>query len=142
MVFEIDIRTAAVDGVMLHERDGTPYWKLVKVCHVCNELLDDECLCFSDKETMEKARDEAKVTCGVSCWWTTLSDEEKAKECTDFRQAWAACLTDHSSDDLEHYQEDTDPLFLELLFEYIEDKWSCYDYSMAEAFDADLECPI
>lgn len=139
IVFEIDIRTAAVDGVMLHERDGTPYWKLVKVCPECKTLMDDECMCFSTEEAMLKAKDQV-FYCSARCWFPNLPEERQKDEREEFLQAADNCLWTLHGDELRQMSEED---FHYELMEYIEEKWedSC-DMSMSEYCDADLECPI
>lgn len=139
-MFDIDIKVAALQGVELHERDGTLYWKLLKICSACGGELG-ECLCFTEKEQMERARDE-NYYCSAECWFGAISPEKKVTELAEFREQWAGDHTDLEPDDLENYPDDTDPLFLEQFYAWTEEWWCEVGECMAEAVGADMECPI
>ena len=70
-MFDEEIEKEAFNGIMLHRRDGTVYWKLTLTCSKegCeNEVDMGECLCFDTKEAMEHCRDGHGLHCTVKCW--------------------------------------------------------------------------
>lgn len=134
-MFETDIETAALKGVMLHQKDGTPYWKLVYRCcrEGCNNILG-ECWCFSTEEAMLKAK-EIQFHCSVACW---AEDNPK-----DFEQSVKNYKKHIERCDPEEFEktdwDDRDGW----LWRYEEWLSDCYDGSeMAEMVGADLECPL
>lgn len=89
-MFEIDIRTAAYQGVKLHRHGGTEYWKLRLTCTAeeCpNEIEMGECLCFHCEDDMAKARDNHGMFCSAKCWIASTDKERVAQVLTNARKA-------------------------------------------------------
>ena len=134
-MFETDIQKAAIEGVMLHDKEGKPYWKLAYVCcrEGCTNVLD-ECWCFTTKEAMLKAR-EKKFHCSVACW---AEDNPEAFE-RDVKK-----YKDHI--------ERCDPEMFESTdwndrdsWMWLYEEWLSESYDgceMAEEIGADMECPL
>ena len=84
-MFEQDIALAALSGVKLHKKDGTPYWKLAYVCvrRGCNNVLE-ECWCFTTEEAMIEAK-KVELYCSTACW-TKDEPEKFAKSVLEFKE--------------------------------------------------------
>lgn len=138
-MFEIDIRIAALEGVELHEQDGTVYWKLLKTCPECGKVMDDECMCFSTKEAMEKAK-VMVFYCSAKCWYVNQSIKDQMEQIEYFKQAADEAGWHLSGDEVRRLPQSE---FLEEMYEFINDEWenACSD-TMSEACEADLDCPI
>ena len=89
-MFDIDIRVATYQGIKLHRKDGTEYWKMRLTCthEPCpNEVEMGECLCFGTEEAMVKARDNHGMHCSPKCWIADHTEEEVATELAKARKA-------------------------------------------------------
>ena len=81
-MFGINIGIEAYNGIKLHRKDGTEYWKLRLTCahEGCpNEIEMGECLCFGTEEAMAKARDAHGMHCSAMCWVADNTEVEVAK---------------------------------------------------------------
>lgn len=78
-MFEIDIQKEIRNGVRLHMKDGTEYWKLIMTCSRdgCDREVDfmGECLCFSDESKMINCRDNHDMYCSTKCWYESTPRE-------------------------------------------------------------------
>jgi hypothetical protein len=89
-MFEKDIATAAYQGVMLHNRDGSEFWKLRLTCthEPCPKEVElGECLCFATEEAMVKARDNHGFYCSAKCWAKDRPEDEVQKHVDEARRA-------------------------------------------------------
>ena len=134
-MFEIDIKTAAINGVLLHNKEGTPYWKLAYVCvrKGCNNVLDD-CWCFSIEEDMLEAK-KVELYCSTGCW--TMDQPEKfAKSVLEFKEH----LEKYEPYEYEEIDwKDTDSWL------WWWEEWLCEQFDGDEVADmvgSDMECPI
>lgn len=139
-MFEIDIRIAALKGVMLHERDGTPYWQLAKVCTLkgCTTIMD-ECMCFSTEKAMLDAKPK-EFYCSSKCWFAAMPVDKQMEQMETFREAANDACWHLSGDEVRRLPQVE---FLEEMYEFINQEFenACCD-TMSEVCDADLECPI
>lgn len=139
-MFEIDIRTKVREGVMLHRRDGTPYWKLSLTCSRdgCDKEVDmGECMCFDSKEKMEKCRDTHTTTCSTKCWYEATTRENIDKILADIKRHNEHCLATGDGD-MVLFADDE----LELIDDYFDAIAGDYDgCDFWETYEID-ECPV
>lgn len=131
-MFETDIRVAALDGVKLHQKDGTPFWKLAFKCKGCGNLSDD-CFCYTTKEAMEKDREEYKDD-----YWCSLSCQVRAKtpeEQRDWVNGWRRYFRKHHKPIPFVKWWDINEVI-----EFLEDWFSGEDMWYPE--NSDMECPL
>lgn len=138
-MFEREIREEVLNGIELHDREGEVYWKLMKKCGRCDTILN-ECLCFRDDEKMKKAKDEV-FYCSSQCYYASMSPEVKEDMVKKFRNEWAHGETHLSPDEIDNYPDDDDPLFLELLYDWL-DEWTENVGEIILELMGVEECPI
>lgn len=139
-MFDIDIKEKAREGVLLHKKDGTPYWKLSLTCSRdgCDKEVDmGECLCFDRKDLMEICRDTHKMTCSTKCWYEDATREDIEKILKDIKV---------HNDEYEAIGEADMVLIsddeIELIDDYFDAIAEHYDGSdFFEMYEVD-ECPI
>ena len=141
-MFDVDIGMKAYEGIKLHRKDGTEYWKLRLTCtqEECpNEIEMGECLCFGTEEAMIHARDDHGMHCSAKCWVDDHDEETVAKEAAEARKA----LGEMDGDEWSYFVDDMsdDILVIAGYWEYIADE-GCYDGAdWLEDYDVE-ECPI
>ena len=141
-MFDKDISMAAYQGVLLHRKDGTEYWKLRLTCthEPCpNEIEMGECLCFSTEEAMIHARDDHGTYCCAKHWAANTIYEKVRKVITEARK----CLRELDSIDrgsLIGNMKD-DMAVVDAYWQHLAEE-GCYDGSeFFEEFDVE-DCPI
>ena len=141
-MFDTDISMASYQGVNLHRRDGTAYWKLRLTCtkEDCpNEVDMGECLCFHCEEDMVKARDTHGLYCSAKCWFDDHDKETVAKEVARARRD----LKELDPEEISLYVDDMkdDILVLDGYWEYLAEMGSYDGSEFFEDYDVQ-DCPI
>lgn len=88
-MFETEVRKAARQGVKLHRRDGSEYWKLILTCtrEGCeNEVNMGDCLCFRTEEDMAMCRDTHGLHCSTECWYSDAPRSVIEQELKRYRE--------------------------------------------------------
>ena len=137
-MFEKEIEVEARRGVLLHRRDGTPYWKLLLTCSMpgCDKDVDmGECLCFETEEAMVKCRDNHQMTCSWDCFFESRTPEEREKLIAEAKEYEEGMIAAEG----EGLNCDTDK---ELVMAYMD--WLSYFYDGSDFYDKYEieECPI
>jgi hypothetical protein len=139
-MFEIDIRKEVFNGVMLHRKDGTPYWKLSLVCtrDGCNREVDmGECICFDTEKAMIECRDNHGLTCSTKCWYEISTREQIDKILKDIEKYNDECRATGEPEMVLKAETE-----IELIDDYLDAIADYYDGAdFWESFDI-TECPV
>ena len=140
-MFEISIPDEIRNGIKLHRKDGTEYWKLALTCtrDSCDNEVDfmGECLCFDEESKMIHCRDNHDMYCSTKCWYKSIPRERIDEILKDIKKNNELCESHGDHDYI--ITGDTELELIENYFNAIAENYDGSDFWDEYGIE---ECPI